>query len=197
MIKNKPEVNRIMTDQAIMRRMEREIVNLKNQLEKERMRNSEANMKEELVKQLMEKIELRETQFLQSHNITTAKSNEVARRRTWCSSMDPSIKIALPPHREYQPVIPAFFNLPSENQFEENLEDESFHSADDVNLDRTLSPGGRNTEFLTAMIKTPRDMKKFRENLNSPDVQNFESSEELQVRIKLLEEVKVQTLFQP
>lgn len=42
-IKNQPKVNEVMTDRAIMKRMQREIQNLKDQLDSEKSRNSEVS----------------------------------------------------------------------------------------------------------------------------------------------------------
>lgn len=192
-IKNKPEVNQIMTDSAIMRKMEREIRNL--QLELERLRKSVNS--EEQEKLLMDKIEQKEHHMIRSTSSTIARATDMARRRTWCASGSTDQSHSHVPiqrtREEYGtnlPVLPTFFSIPLDRRLEDqNVEDELFQSASNVNLDQSLSPSGRTTASLSAMIKTPREMRDFiQKDKGSPNVNSYESTEELRCRIKFLED---------
>lgn len=72
-----------------------------------------------------------------------------------------------------------------------NFEDDEFgfKPAEEVNLDRTLSPaGGRTTDILSKLISTPREMKSNRNFEDSPNPLKFTSEESLLKRVKYLED---------
>uniref|UniRef100_A0A182JAG6 Uncharacterized protein n=1 Tax=Anopheles atroparvus TaxID=41427 RepID=A0A182JAG6_ANOAO len=79
-IRNKPKVNEILTDAAMMKRLEREIKRLQNELRSEQNKNSKIKLVE-----LQQAITLRTNQFINSSQILTV-NNDNARRRTWCPS---------------------------------------------------------------------------------------------------------------
>ncbi|XP_053663647.1 uncharacterized protein LOC128712800 [Anopheles marshallii] len=79
-IRNKPKVNEILTDAAMMKRLEREIKRLENELRSEQNKNSKIKMLE-----LQNAITLRTNQFINSNQTQQALTDN-ARRRTWCPS---------------------------------------------------------------------------------------------------------------
>ncbi|XP_050073216.1 centromere-associated protein E [Anopheles maculipalpis] len=79
-IRNKPKVNEILTDAAMMKRLEREIKRLENELRSEQNKNSKIKMME-----LQNAITLRTNQFINSNPAQLALTDN-ARRRTWCPS---------------------------------------------------------------------------------------------------------------
>lgn len=74
-IKNKPTVNNIVSDAALMKELESEIKRLRSQL-KEECRNREM-----VRSQLVQKIHEREIQFIHS---TVPSTDDKHRRKTWC-----------------------------------------------------------------------------------------------------------------
>uniref|UniRef100_A0A4Y0B5U8 Kinesin motor domain-containing protein n=2 Tax=Anopheles funestus TaxID=62324 RepID=A0A4Y0B5U8_ANOFN len=79
-IRNKPKVNEILTDAAMMKRLEREIKRLQNELRSEQNKNSKIKTLE-----LQNAITLRTNQFINSNQAQQALTDN-ARRRTWCPS---------------------------------------------------------------------------------------------------------------
>uniref|UniRef100_A0A182JUF4 Kinesin motor domain-containing protein n=1 Tax=Anopheles christyi TaxID=43041 RepID=A0A182JUF4_9DIPT len=77
-IRNKPKVNEILTDAAMMKRLEREIKRLQNELRSEQNKNSKIKTME-----LQNAITLRTNQFINSDQAQISLSDN-ARRRTWC-----------------------------------------------------------------------------------------------------------------
>lgn len=139
----------------------------------------------------------REGQFLHSHNMTV-KVNEINRRRTWAASNE-ATHLPHPLHRKDQhgpstSTLPIFLvdqsrnSEPLPNDFDNKFEEEVFAPSSEVNLDRTLSPGGRDTDTLSGLIHTPREMKKHRPVEDSPNPQKLMTNEGLLERIKFLED---------
>uniref|UniRef100_A0A182LXJ8 Kinesin motor domain-containing protein n=1 Tax=Anopheles culicifacies TaxID=139723 RepID=A0A182LXJ8_9DIPT len=79
-IRNKPKVNEILTDAALMKRLEVEIKRLRNKLKSEQNKNSKIKMVE-----LQNAITLRTNQLINSNQVRQALTDN-ARRRTWCPS---------------------------------------------------------------------------------------------------------------
>ncbi|XP_050089768.1 centromere-associated protein E [Anopheles aquasalis] len=77
-VKNRPKVNEILTDAAMMKRLEREIKRLQSQLRSEQHKNSKIKTLE-----LMNAITLRTSQFINSNQAQSMQVDS-ARRRTWC-----------------------------------------------------------------------------------------------------------------
>jgi hypothetical protein len=131
---------------------------------------------------------VKESQFLQSHNVTQ-KVDDFNRLRTWCpTSTHAPVPLLLPLSKPKLPpkLDPSDRVLTPTNE----LDDEwGFKPAEEVNLDRTLSPaGGRTTEVLSRLISTPREMKAFQAFEDSPNPQKFSSVEALHDCVKYLEE---------
>ena len=80
-IKNKPQVNEIVTDATMMKRLEREIKILKSRLEEEQ-RRKESQIK---VRQLEQRIKDEDLKII-SYNSLHSIRNREKRRRTWCPS---------------------------------------------------------------------------------------------------------------
>uniref|UniRef100_A0A182NJ19 Kinesin motor domain-containing protein n=1 Tax=Anopheles dirus TaxID=7168 RepID=A0A182NJ19_9DIPT len=79
-IRNKPKVNEILTDAAMMKRLEREIKRLQSELRSEQNKNSKIKTME-----LQNAITLRTNQFINSNQAQLAVMDN-SRRRTWCPS---------------------------------------------------------------------------------------------------------------
>ncbi|XP_058066335.1 uncharacterized protein LOC131215956 [Anopheles bellator] len=79
-IKNKPKVNEILTDAAMMKRLEREIKRLQSELRSEQHKNSKIKTME-----LQNAIILRTNQFINSQQPQSMMTDS-SRRRTWCPS---------------------------------------------------------------------------------------------------------------
>ncbi|XP_040159233.1 centromere-associated protein E [Anopheles arabiensis] len=79
-IRNKPKVNEILTDAAMMKRLEREIKRLQSELRSEQNKNSKIKTME-----LQNAITLRTNQFINSNQAQQSLADN-ARRRTWCPS---------------------------------------------------------------------------------------------------------------
>uniref|UniRef100_A0A182QAB4 Kinesin motor domain-containing protein n=1 Tax=Anopheles farauti TaxID=69004 RepID=A0A182QAB4_9DIPT len=77
-IRNKPKVNEILTDAAMMKRLEREIKRLQSELRSEQNKNSKIKTME-----LQNAITLRTNQFINSNQTQHVAMD---RRRTWCPS---------------------------------------------------------------------------------------------------------------
>ncbi|XP_052859852.1 centromere-associated protein E-like [Anopheles cruzii] len=77
-IKNKPKVNEILTDAAMMKRLEREIKRLQSELRSEQHKNSKIKTLE-----LQNAIILRTNQFINSQQPQSMLTDS-SRRRTWC-----------------------------------------------------------------------------------------------------------------
>ncbi|ETN62335.1 hypothetical protein AND_005972 [Anopheles darlingi] len=77
-IKNRPKVNEILTEAAMMKRLEREIKRLQSELRSEQHKNSKIKTLE-----LMNAITLRTSQFINSNHSQSMQIDN-ARRRTWC-----------------------------------------------------------------------------------------------------------------
>ncbi|XP_062541195.1 LOW QUALITY PROTEIN: uncharacterized protein LOC134209220 [Armigeres subalbatus] len=82
-IKNKPKVNEVLSDSVMMKRLEREIKRLQEQLKSEQNKNS--NIK---TLQLQNEITMRANQIINSQNYIKF---DKSRRRTWCPSATSSI----------------------------------------------------------------------------------------------------------
>ncbi|XP_058124792.1 uncharacterized protein LOC131266335 isoform X2 [Anopheles coustani] len=89
-IRNKPKVNEILSDAALMKRLEREIQRLQNELRSEQNKNSQINLVE-----LQNAITLRTNQLINS-NQAMGTNNDHARRRTWCPSTSEIPRLARP-----------------------------------------------------------------------------------------------------
>lgn len=63
-----------------------------------------------------------------------------------------------------------------------------FAPGEEINLDRTLSPGGRSTDVLAKLILTPREMKKLKVLEDSPNPMKLTTVEALHARVKYLED---------
>ncbi|KAM7353936.1 CENP-meta isoform 2-T2 [Cochliomyia hominivorax] len=80
-IKNKPQVNEIVTEATMMKRLQREVNVLKNLL-KEEQRKNESQIK---VRQLEQRIKDEDLKIISCNSLHTIRSRE-KRRRTWCPS---------------------------------------------------------------------------------------------------------------
>lgn len=144
-----------------------------------------------MIQTLKAKLSDLEGKFLHSHNVTSMKPIELNRRRTWCptSTLTPLI---LPPVRQEAAVpIPPFLVTPSERYSapeDHEFANEIFEPADQVDLNRTLSPGGRTTNILSSLIHTPRGMQRVSKTAESPNPLKIDSAEGMMARIKFLEE---------
>uniref|UniRef100_A0A182PPG6 Kinesin motor domain-containing protein n=1 Tax=Anopheles epiroticus TaxID=199890 RepID=A0A182PPG6_9DIPT len=92
-IRNKPKVNEILTDAAMMKRLEREIKRLQNELRSEQNKNSKIKTME-----LQNAITLRTNQFINSNQAQLSLTDN-ARRRTWCPSTTEIPRLAAAHHR--------------------------------------------------------------------------------------------------
>lgn len=80
-IKNKPQVNEIVSDATMMKRLEHEIKVLKNRLEEEQRKN-ESQIK---VRQLEQRIKDEDLKIISCNSLHSIRNRE-KRRRTWCPS---------------------------------------------------------------------------------------------------------------
>lgn len=80
-IKNKPQVNEIVSDATMMRRLELEIKVLKSRLEEEQRKN-ESQIK---VRQLEQRIKDEDLKIISCNSLHSIRNRE-KRRRTWCPS---------------------------------------------------------------------------------------------------------------
>nr|CRK86360.1 CLUMA_CG000131, isoform A [Clunio marinus] len=193
-VKNRPKVNEILTEQAYIKRMEREIQVLKKQLvdEKSRVDNCLA------LNKIQEAINLLEKQFLHSHNVTNMKAVDVNRRRTWCPSATVNDYGALlstaPPSNNFESRVPPFLldhssnkKSPSAENNDGSSSDEIFKPANEIDLDLSLTPRAYSEEDLCNMISTPKAFKHLPQQ-PTPIISKTITTEDYKAQIRYLEE---------
>ena len=134
---------------------------------------------------------------MHSHNITSMRIAEVQRRRTWCPS-SVALNAAAPSvsRQNYLPPVPIFFIEPhlrnsapdGDLNQEDDVSEEVFVPGEIMNLDRTLSPGARNSNVLAGLISTPREMKVHKDYEESPNLLKMQTNDGMLARIKFLED---------
>lgn len=82
-VKNKPQVNEIVSDATMMKRLEKEIKILKTRLEEEQRKNQ--NQSQLKVRQLEQRIKMEDLKIISCSSLHSMRNRE-KRRRTWCPS---------------------------------------------------------------------------------------------------------------
>lgn len=183
-IKNKPIVNEVLSDSVMMKRLQKEISRLQQQLKNEQSKNSDIK-----IFQIQKQITERENQFLHSNNVNYLQSEDKNRRRTWCAPLTDNVKSNIPPvtkkHSDnflMPPPPPFLFSDPRSQRKtsspilwnESMLDDEDFVPGEDCVLERTLSPAG--SEVALNNIHTPKFLRGRRSaSVESPDPRRFNS----------------------
>ncbi|XP_062543053.1 uncharacterized protein LOC134210790 [Armigeres subalbatus] len=155
-IKNKPKVNEVLSDSVMMKRLEREIKRLQEQLKSEQNKNS--NIK---TLQLQNEITMRANQIINSQNYIKF---DKSRRRTWCPSATSSISkpiVYVEPSQadsHLMPPPPPFLARPSSysgNQTNSSIESSAERSP---TLRPELANCDSNPEWLARKVRsvTPR-----------------------------------------
>lgn len=176
----------------MMKRLQKEISRLEQQLQIEKSKNSEIQ-----VHQIKNQIMLRQSQFLHSQSISVTQIEDKNRRRTWCpssTSTDETAKSCIPQPSKKQssnylmPPPPPFVmsgdirsrktTLPV-TEYYESIDDEEFVPGEDCVLERTLSPAG--SELNLNMIQTPKSLCG-RLSVESPDIRRFNSPTQWKAR---------------
>ncbi|CAO1329328.1 unnamed protein product [Diamesa hyperborea] len=193
-IKNKPKVNEVVSEQVMMKRLEKEISRLRLQLSTQETKIS-AFQTNDIEKKIADRV----NQFLHSHNVNNSapvsRTDDYSRRRTWCptstipvkASLIPKITMAPPP----QPPSLSLRRTTSSKLLaitNEWLDDEEFSPGEDFNLDRTLSPLGSKDDLnLNNLIRTPRSFRPRRSSLETPNPKLLGTSENLKARCDFLQ----------
>lgn len=172
----------------MMKRLQKEITRLQQQLKVEQQKNDLLNCK-----QLENQISEREKQFLYSSNVTSHRVFDPNRRKTWCSyssmsteKVDDKFKSSIPQIVKSEALMKPprsqnYLDLPPPAFFMRSGDEGK--SEEDAGSDKTLSPSNSEASF---QVMTPETFKNRLSN-DSPDIRNYNSKENLMKRIKYLE----------